>query len=82
LTHPWSVGAREPKQKGDIMYGLVNKTLEDMVRSRYGDASWDAINRKAGVDVDASISMDAYPDDVTYKLVGAPSEVLASMAGP
>lgn len=58
------------------MYGLVNKALEGMVRIRFGDHAWETIKRNAGVDIEAFVSMDAYPDNVTYKLVDAASEVL------
>ena len=58
------------------MYGLVNKAIEDLVCSRFGKESWEAIKRKADVDIEVFVSMDTYPDDVTYKLVGAASEVL------
>ena len=58
------------------MYGLVNKAIEELVCARFGEESWEAIRRKADIDVEAFLSMDAYPDDVTYKLVGAASEVL------
>lgn len=58
------------------MYGLVNKAIEDLVCIRFGKESWDAIKRKADMDIEVFVSMDAYPDDVTYKLVGAASEVL------
>jgi Haem-NO-binding len=58
------------------MYGLVNKGIEDLVVSRFGEPSWEAIKKQAGVDVDAFVSMEAYSDEVTYKLVGAASEVL------
>jgi Haem-NO-binding len=58
------------------MYGLVNKALQDLVCSRFGEAAWETIRRTAGVAVDVFVGMEAYPDDVTYKLVGAASEVL------
>ena len=58
------------------MYGLVNKAIEDMVCSRFDEDSWEAIKRRADVDVDVFIAMDDYPDGVTYRLVGAASEVL------
>ena len=58
------------------MYGLVNKAFEDLVRSRSGEDTWETIKRNSGVDIDVFVSMDTYPDDVTYKLVGAASEVL------
>ena len=59
------------------MYGLVNKAVEELVCSRFGEEAWETIKRKAGVEIDAFVSMDSYPDDVTYKLVAAASEVLA-----
>lgn len=58
------------------MYGLVNKAVQDLVRSRFGEDTWQAIKRKAGVEDDVFVSMDAYPDAVTYDLVTASSDVL------
>src|SRR5882724_8829575 len=58
------------------MYGLVNQALEDFVRKGFGNAAWDRIRDGAGIGLDMFISMDSYPDDTTYKLVGAATEVL------
>lgn len=58
------------------MYGLVNKAVVDLVVSKFGQDTWNAIKTKAEVDVDVFVSMDGYPDDITYRLVGAASEVL------
>lgn len=58
------------------MYGLVNKAIADLVCNRYGDEVWSAIKRTAGVDIDLFVSMEGYPDDVTYRLVAAASETL------
>ncbi|PON19691.1 hypothetical protein C2W62_01480 [Candidatus Entotheonella serta] len=58
------------------MYGLVNKAIAELVCDRYGEETWDIIKEKADVDIDAFISMDSYDDEVSYKLVGATSEVL------
>lgn len=58
------------------MYGLVNKAVVDLVVNKFGEDTWVAIKKKAGVDQDVFVSMDAYPDDITYRLVGAASEVL------
>jgi hypothetical protein len=55
------------------MFGLVNKGLEDMVCSQYGEETWEEIKSKAEVEIEAFISMDAYPDDITYRLVDAAS---------
>lgn len=58
------------------MYGLVNRALEDMVRLHHGEAIWDQIKTRAGVEVDLFFGNESYPDDLTYRLVGAASEVL------
>jgi Haem-NO-binding len=62
------------------MYGLVNQAIEDLIRKNHGDQVWDAVKHKAGVDVEAFVSMEAYPDAVSYGLVGAASEVLGTPA--
>jgi Haem-NO-binding len=58
------------------MFGLVNKGLEDMVCSQYGEEIWEEIKSKAEVEIEAFISLDAYPDDITYRLVDAASVVM------
>ncbi|MBN3880897.1 MULTISPECIES: heme NO-binding domain-containing protein [unclassified Nostoc] len=58
------------------MYGLVNKAIQDMVCSRFGEDTWKTIKHKAEVDVDVFLSMEGYPDDITHKLVKAASVIL------
>lgn len=58
------------------MYGMVNKAVEELVRQQFGDDAWDTIKARAGVDVDVFISNEGYPDQVTYDLVAAASDVL------
>lgn len=58
------------------MYGLVNKAIEDLVISNYGEDRWQLIKQKAGVDIEMFISHEGYSDEITYQLVGAASEVL------
>jgi hypothetical protein len=58
------------------MYGLVNKAIEQMVCTQFGADTWEAIKQQANVDSIVFLSMDPYPDDVTYRLVGAASTVL------
>lgn len=59
------------------MYGLVNQSLQGFILSQYGKGSWDAIRSKAGVEVGTFVSMESYPDSMTYQLVGAASEYLS-----
>lgn len=58
------------------MYGLVNKAIEELVTSNFGETQWERVKSKAGVDVDVFISSESYSDDMTYKLVGAAVDVL------
>jgi hypothetical protein len=58
------------------MYGLVNKAIEQMVRMHHGDDAWAQIKARAGVETDAFVSMESYPDAVSYNLVAAASEHL------
>ena len=62
------------------MYGLVNKAIQDMVCSRFGEETWKEIKHKAEVDVDVFLSMEGYPDDITHKLVKAASIILGLSA--
>jgi hypothetical protein len=58
------------------MYGMVNKAIQDMVCMHHGEAVWEQIKAQAGVDVDLFFGNEPYPDEITYKLVAAGSEVL------
>jgi hypothetical protein len=58
------------------MYGLVNKAVQDLVCSKFGEQTWEQIKERAGVEDEIFISMDAYPDDLTYRLVTATSETV------
>ena len=62
------------------MYGLVNKAIEQMVCRHHGEAAWEEIKTRAGVEVEVFLSNENYPDDMTYRLVGAASEVLKAPA--
>lgn len=58
------------------MYGLVNKALENFVAEQFGRETWERVVEKSGIDSDLFISLKCYPDEWTYKLVGAASEIL------
>ncbi len=58
------------------MHGLVNKAVEDLIRTKFGAHAWEQIANIAGIDDVGFISMDPYPDEITYGLVTAASKVL------
>lgn len=63
------------------MYGLVNQAIEAMVRKNFSSQIWDEIHQKAAIQDPHFLSMAAYPDDVTHRLVKAASEVLNLSSG-
>lgn len=59
------------------MYGFVNHALELLVLRRYGEETWEAIKKKAGVNLEGRFLVRIVYDDLkTYDLVGAATEVL------
>jgi hypothetical protein len=62
------------------MYGLINKAVEGLVRSRFGDDAWTRIRTRAGLPDEPFVSMEQYPDKSTYDLVAAASAELGAPA--
>jgi len=60
------------------MYGMLNRAVKGLVLQSHGHEAWERIRTKAGLVDDVFLSMEQYPDEVTYRLVGAASEVLGS----
>ena len=57
------------------MYGMVNKFLIASLIDEYGSETWSKIEEKSGVDTGFFVGMEQYPDDVTYNIVVAASEI-------
>jgi hypothetical protein len=47
-----------------------------MVVSGYGQETWERVKEKAGFEDEVFVSTEAYPDELTYALVGAASSIL------
>ena len=62
------------------MYGMVNKAIEDLVLREQGPETWDRVRERAAVEVETFVSNQAYPDELTYRLVAAASEQLGRPA--
>ncbi|MAJ47262.1 MAG: hypothetical protein CBC35_08440 [Planctomycetes bacterium TMED75] len=58
------------------MYGLINKAISGLVIQNFGTAAWQEICQAANLDTHEFVSMEQYPDSITYDLVGAASKVL------
>ncbi len=57
------------------MYGIINKSIEELVKANFGEEKWDEVLERSGVKADFFISHEIYDDDVTFKLAAAVSEV-------
>ena len=53
------------------MYGIINKAIEELVIANFGEAKWDAIKIRSGIDVDYFLSREPYDDEITYALAQA-----------
>jgi hypothetical protein len=58
------------------MYGMVNKAVQELIIRQHGEEVWQRIRGLARLEEDIFISNEPYPDELTYRLVGAASEVL------
>ena len=58
------------------MYGIVNKAIQGLIVENFGEEAWQKVKDKSGVDVEAFLSNNSYPDEMTYKLAAAASETL------
>lgn len=63
------------------MYGIVNKAIEDLVVSNFGEDKWLLIKERSGVDIDFFISNESYDDDITFKLAIATADVMNISVG-
>lgn len=50
------------------MYGIVNKSIEDLIKSNFGEEKWNIILEKSGIEHNYFISSEPYDDEVTFKL--------------
>jgi hypothetical protein len=56
------------------MYGIINKSIQELVKEYFGEEKWEIIKEKSKINVDYFISSEPYDDDITYKLAIAISE--------
>ena len=60
------------------MYGLINNSLKDMIRDKFGEEKWQEVLNTSGVPEDSFLTMRSYDDALTYSLAGAASDVLGA----
>ena len=58
------------------MYGIINKSLREMVIDHHSVAMWQQIMALSGVPDDSFLSLKSYDDEVTYALASTTADVL------
>lgn len=58
------------------MYGIVNKSIEELIVANYGLDKWNDIKQKSKINIEYFISSESYDDEVTYTLAGTVAEEL------
>ena len=58
------------------MYGIINKSIGELVSKNFGEDKWAAVLEKCGMEDTFFISNEAYDDAITYKLAGSVAEVM------
>ena len=58
------------------MYGIINKSIGELVTNNFGEDKWQAVLNKSGMEDAYFISNEAYDDAITYKLAGTVAEVM------
>lgn len=61
-------------KKHFYMYGIINKSIEELVKSNFGQDKWQLVVKRSQIDIDYFISNEPYDDAITYKLAIAISE--------
>jgi hypothetical protein len=63
------------------MYGIVNKAIEDLVKTNFGEETWESVKARSEVEIDYFISNEPYDDDITFKLAIAVGEEMNMTVG-
>ena len=58
------------------MYGVINKSLKEMVIEQFGMERWESVLSRSGVPADSFLSMRSYDDERTYALAHACADEL------
>jgi hypothetical protein len=62
------------------LYGLINKAVQGYLQENYGKAVWDQVAESAGISSAGFVSLETYPDELTYSLVTQAADILAVSA--
>jgi len=58
------------------MYGIVNRAIEELIVEKFGEEKWEEVKDKANFNSEGFMTLKPYPDELTFQLVAAASEIL------
>jgi hypothetical protein len=58
------------------MYGLVNRAIRGCVVEQFGEPTWRKIEEQSKTDASHYVTMNSYPDELTFKILEVACEVL------
>jgi hypothetical protein len=58
------------------MYGIINKSIEELVTEKFGENKWNEVKKVSEIDIDFFISNEPYDDAITYDLAIGISKVM------
>ena len=66
------------RRKVAVVYGLINRAIEELVRSSGDPGLWDTVRARADVAIDYFEGMEVYDDEITSRLVTAAAHELGT----
>jgi hypothetical protein len=61
---------------GDVMHGLINRSIQCFVQDTYGQGPWEEVVRSAGIKIAGFEAMLTYDDHLTDQVIDAAARVL------
>lgn len=58
------------------MYGLVNRAIKGCVVEQFGEPTWLKIQEKSKTNASHYVTMNSYPDELTFNIIAVACEVL------
>jgi len=58
------------------MYGIINKSIEELVTEQFGADKWELVKEESKIKEEYFISTEAYDDQITFDLASAIATVL------
>ena len=59
------------------MYGLIHRAIRGCVQQHHGEEAWNQVRKAAEVNDSHFVSLQSFPDDIAYGLIGKACELLS-----